>query len=127
MSTSATAPEARVGPVQVFISFLAPPVLWSLHLVVSYFLVALDCTTSWNGGGTAIAIVTALFAAATLGSGVLAWRSWRRMREEMMPGELMDPVRIRGFLVFSGVVMAPPFALMVVLAGMSPLFAPMCG
>jgi hypothetical protein len=49
------------------------------------------------------------------------------MRGEMMPGELVDPVRIRGFLVFSGVLMAPPFALVIILAGMSPLFAPMCG
>jgi hypothetical protein len=45
----------------------------------------------------------------------------------MMPGELLDPVRIRGFLIFSGVLMAPPFTLMIVLAGMSPLFVPMCG
>ena len=127
MSTSVTAPEPRVSPVQVFISFLAPPVLWALHLMLSYFLVALDCTTAWNGGGAAIAIATVLFAAATLGSGLVAWRAWKRIRDGMMPGELLDPVRIRGFLVFSGVLMAPPFALMIILAGMSPLFAPMCG
>jgi hypothetical protein len=64
MSTSVTAPEPRVTPLQVFISFLAPPLLWALHLMVSYFLVALDCTTAWNGAGIAIAIETALFAAA---------------------------------------------------------------
>jgi hypothetical protein len=127
MSTSATAPEPRVPSLQVFISFLGPPLLWALHLMVSYFLVALDCTTAWNGGGLAIGIETALFAAATLGSGLVAWRLWKRIRDEMMPGELLDPVRIRGFLVFSGVLMAPPFALMIILAGMSPLFAPMCG
>jgi hypothetical protein len=127
MSTSVTAPESQVSPVQVFVSFLAPPLLWALHLVVSYFLVALDCTTAWNGGGIAIAIETALFAAVTLASGLMSWRAWKRMQGEMMPGELLDPVRIRGFLVFSGVLMAPPFALVIILAGMSPLFAPMCG
>jgi hypothetical protein len=111
----------------IFISFLAPPLLWALHLIVSYFLVALDCTTTWNGGAIAIGIETVLFAAATLGSGLMGWRVWKRIRGEMMPGELLDPVRIRGFLVFSGVLMAPPFALMIILAGMSPLFAPMCG
>ena len=127
MSTPATAPEPRVSPLQVFISFLAPPLLWALHLMVSYFLVALDCTTAWNGGGVAIGIATFLFAAATLGSGLMAWRAWKRIRDGMLPGELLDPIRNRGFLIFSGVLMAPPFALIIILAGTSPLFAPMCG
>ena len=127
MSASVTAPEPRLSPVQVFVSFLAPPVFWALHLMVSYFLVALDCTTAWNGGGIAVGVATALFAAATIGAGLVAWRAWRRIRGTMMPGELLDPVRIRGFLVFSGVLLAPPFTLMIVLAGVTPLFAPMCG
>jgi hypothetical protein len=127
MSTSVTAPEPRISPVQVWVSFLAPPTLWALHLMVSYFLVALDCTTAWNGGGIAVGVATVVFAAATVGSGLIAWRAWRRIHDRMMPGELLDPVRIRGFLVFSGVLMAPPFTLMIVLAGVSPLFAPMCG
>jgi hypothetical protein len=126
MTSSVTPSEPQVTPLQVFISFLAPPVLWALHLMISYFLVTLDCTTSWNGGGTAIALVTILLGAATAGAGLVAWRGWRRIRDEMMPGEILDPVRIRGFLIFSGVLLAPPFTLMIVLAGMSPLFAPMC-
>jgi hypothetical protein len=126
MSSSVTPSEPQVTPLQVFISFLAPPLLWALHLMICYFLVALDCTSGWNGGSAAIALATVLLGAATAGAGLVAWRTWRRIRDEMMPGEILDPVRIRGFLIFSGVLLAPPFTLMIVLAGMSPLFAPMC-
>jgi hypothetical protein len=113
-------------PASVLVSFLAAPVLWAMHLAVSYFLVALDYTTAWNGGRLAVGLATALFAAACAGGGLYAWRAWRRTRDTMLPGELLDPTRTRGFLVLSGAVMAGPFTLMIVLAGLAPFFAPMC-
>jgi hypothetical protein len=44
----------------------------------------------------------------------------------MVAGELLDPVRIRGFLTLSGVLMSIQFAGAIILAGISPLFLSMC-
>jgi hypothetical protein len=121
---SSSAGEIR--PAALVLGFLGPPLVWALHLAVSYFLVALDCNTGWNGGTLAILLATAAGAAAALGTGAFAWRGWKRVRGSMVAGELLDPMRIRGFLTLSGALMAVLFAGAIILAGISPLLLPMC-
>jgi hypothetical protein len=110
----------------LLVGFLGAPVAWALHLAVSYLLVTLDCNSAWDGARTAIVLATVGFAAAALGAGALGWRGWKRVRGQMLPGELLDPMRIRGFLTLSGVLMAVLFTGAIILAGMSPLILPMC-
>ncbi len=117
---------AEIGSAALLASFLGAPVAWALHLAVSYFLVTLDCATDWDGARTGVLLATAACAAAALGAGAIGWRGWKRVRGRMMPGELLDPMRIRGFLTLSGVLMAVLFTGAIVLAGMSPLLLPMC-
>ena len=125
--TAAHSPDgAQIGTVALVAGFLGAPVAWALHLAVSYFLVTLDCTTDWNGGRTGVLLATVAFAAAALGAGALGWRGWKRVRGQMTPGELLDPMRIRGFLSLSGVLLAVLFTGAIVLAGISPLLLPMC-
>ncbi len=100
----------------LLLAFLGAPVVWAVHLAVSYFLVALDCGTDWNGARVAVLLVTALCALAAAGSGVYAWRG----------GTSLDPPQVREFLVRSGAILAALFAGVIILSGMAPLFLPMC-
>jgi len=125
--TASRDPETpEIGAGALFAVFLGAPVIWAIHLAVSYFLVTLDCNTDWDGARAGVVVATVACAAAALGVGALGWRGWKRVRGQMTPGELLDPMRIRGFLTLSGVLMAVLFAGAIVLAGMSPLFLPMC-
>jgi hypothetical protein len=125
-SSRPTGSGDEVSPAALVVGFLGAPLVWALHLAVSYLLVVLDCNTHWDGGATAIVVATVASAAAALSAGALAWRGWKRVQGRIVTGELLDPVRIRGFLTLSGVLMAVLFAGAIILAGMSPLFLPMC-
>ena len=120
------ADSAEIGTMALFAGFLGAPIIWAVHLAVSYFLVTLDCSTDWDGARAGVVLATAVCAAAALGAGLLGWRGWKRVRGQVTPGELLDPMRIRGFLTLSGVLMAVLFTGAIVLAGMSPLLLPMC-
>lgn len=128
MASSSQPPgdEAGIRPRALILAFLGAPLAWALHLGVSYFFVALDCNTGWDGAATAITITTVVAAGAALGIGAFAWRGWKRVQGHMATGELLDPQRIRGFLTLSGVLMAVLFAGAIILAGMSPFLLPMC-
>ena len=115
------------GTTRLLIAFLAAPTIWVIHLMVSYFLVALHCESDWNGGRVAVVLATVVCAAAALGAGAFAWQEWKRVREPAGSGQLLDPTRIPGFLTLSGALLSILFAVAIVLAGMSPLILPMCG
>lgn len=112
---------------RLLITFLAAPTIWVIHLMLSYFLVALHCESDWSGGRIGVVLATLICAAAALGAGAFAWREWKRVREPAGPGQLLDPRRVHGFLTLSGAFLSILFAAAIVLAGMSPLFLPMCG
>jgi hypothetical protein len=126
-SSTPSADRSEIGTVALAVGFLGGPVAWALHLAVSYLLVTLDCNTGWDGGRTSIILATIVCAAAALAAGAVAWRGWKRIEGRIEPGELLDPIRMRGFLTLSGVLMAALFAGAIILAGMSPLLLPMCG
>jgi hypothetical protein len=109
----------------LLLAFLGAPVVWVVHLAVSYFLVALDCNTSWDGAQTAVLLATILCALAAGGTGVSAWRGWRRARGGRR-GDLLDSANVREFLALAGAGLAPLFAGAIVLTGISPLFLPTC-
>jgi hypothetical protein len=106
--------------------FLGAPVAWAVHLAASYFFVALDCGTAWNGGLVAILVATVFCAVAAAWTGSAAWREWKRLRGRTSP-EASDLTQAREFLALSGALLAMLFTGAILLAGLSPLFLPMCG
>ena len=106
-------------------SLLGAPVVWFIHLAASYFFVALECGTSWDGAETAVMLATLLGAVVAAGGGVFGWREWKRAgRSE--PGIPLDPPGAREFLMLSGAVLAALFVGAIVITGLSPLFLPVC-
>lgn len=97
------------------LGFLGAPLAWAAHLGVSYFLVALGCTTAWTGSRPAILLATLVFAALAAGAG---WVGWRRRAS--------DATGIRDFLGEGGAALAGLFTLAIIFAGLSPLFLPLC-
>ena len=104
-------------------AFLGAPVLWALHLNVSYFLLTLDCISTWSGGRWAIVISTILFAAASAAAGWLAWRLRRRLGGKGLPGSERDWAT---FLLVLGIGSSVIFTAAIVLEGVSPLLADLC-
>lgn len=117
---------AEIGTVALLVAFLGGPLVWVIHLGVSYFLVALQCGTGWEGARSGIVMATIVCAVAALGVGTFAMRLWKRTRAQITSGNELDPPQTREFLVLGGAILAALFAGAIVLAGLSPLFLPLC-
>jgi hypothetical protein len=105
--------------------FLGAPTLWALHLGLSYFLVSLGCGTGWAGAKPAVVVATILCAAGAVAIGLFAWKQ----RKVGRPGDVearLDPGPVPEFLAISGAVLAVLFTAAIVMAGISPLFLPLC-
>jgi hypothetical protein len=109
----------------LLVLFLGAPTVWAVHLAASYFLVALDCGSDWNGGRTGVLLATVVCAVGSASAGVVGWRAWKRSRQSSAPS--LDPPQVRGFLVLSGALLAALFTGAIILSGIAPLFLPMCG
>ena len=116
----------EIGRVSVLAAFLGAPLAWVGHLLLSYFLVALGCTTGWKGTGAALVGATVLCLGAAIGAGALAYRNWRRLGAGPPEGSVLDAERIRGFMMLGGMLLAGLFGLTILLAGLGPAFVPLC-
>jgi hypothetical protein len=128
MTSGPTRPTtlAGIGTIPLLVAFLGGPLVWAAHLALSYFLVALSCGSGWEGGRSGIVIATITCAIAAVAVGVFATRLWGRMRNQSTSGDELDPPQTREFLALSGAMLAALFTGAIVLAGISPLFLPMC-
>jgi hypothetical protein len=128
MTAGATRPAGvpEVGTFQLLVALLGAPLVWAIHLGLSYFLVAVDCGSGWDGARTGIVIATIASTVAALAAGWFAWRLWKRLRAQNAPGTAFDPPQTNEFLVLSGAMLAPLFAGVIVLAGISPFFVALC-
>jgi hypothetical protein len=128
MTATPTSSDAgpEIGTLPLLVALLGAPVVWVIHLAASYFLVALDCGSKWDGAQAAILLTTVLCAVAAGGAGVFAWGRWRRAggRQDR---HLFESAHVREFLLFSGAVLAALFAGAIVVTGIAPLFVPLCG
>ena len=104
-----------MGRAATLFGFLGAPLAWAAHLAVSYFLVALGCTTAWSGSRAAIIVATIVFGVVAAAAGWLGWQA-----------RAQDPSGIREFLGHGGAALAALFTLAILLAGISPLFLPLC-
>ena len=118
--------ERDLHRLPLLISFLGAPTIWALHLAASYFLVALDCGSDWNGARTGVLLATLVGGVASAATGIVGWRAWRQSRR--VGGEQpLDASRVRQFLVLGGALMAALFTGAIILSGIAPLFVPICG
>ncbi len=104
---------------------LGAPTVWMIHLAVSYFLVVLDCSTSWNGGHAAVLVATLVCVGATGWTGVYAWREWQRTRRARR-ADMLEAADVREFLAVAGAGLSILFTGAVALTALSPLFLPTC-
>jgi hypothetical protein len=128
MTANATSSQAgpEIGTLPLLVALLGAPVAWGIHLSASYFLVVLDCGSKWDGAEAAILLTTLLCAVAAGAAGVFAWGKWRRAggRQDL---PWFEAAHVREFLLLSGAVLAVLFAGAIVVAGIAPLFVPLCG
>ena len=128
---------AADAPGPILLSLLGAPVAWTVHLLVSYVVVALACATSWGGARVLIAVLTIAGVAAAVAAGVLALRLWRQgqaaLRTDAEPGEpgawddRMGERGARGvFLAVVALFMAILFGYLIVLQGLPPILEPVC-
>lgn len=116
----------------LLVALLGGAVAWTAHLLVAYAMVALDCSTAWDGGRTGIAVLTVVTLAATVASGLLARRLWLRARAADTPSDdawdarMGDRTSRVSFLMVVGLVSAVLFGIAIVYEAMPLLFVPVC-
>jgi hypothetical protein len=108
---------------RLLFAVLGAPVIWGLHLLLCYFLVTLECITAWRGAEAAVLAVTAVAVAGSVAAGRVAWKGWKDHS-----GGRLDPDEGEWvpFLLLAGVAASALFTLVVVTAGVAPLFVATC-
>ncbi|HEU4629073.1 MAG TPA: hypothetical protein VFS08_04985 [Gemmatimonadaceae bacterium] len=120
--------EGRVTLAPVLYATLGGPLAWSLHLGVSYVLVAAGCSTGHAGAGRAgVVAATLLCAGAALAAAGASRRRWRAAAPGTRRREAMTAPHGHGAFVWAaGVVLGLVFALAIVLGGAAALVLPLC-
>lgn len=116
----------------LLVALLGAPVAWTVHLLAAYTLVALDCSTRWDGGRGAIAALTVVALLGAGASGLLARRLWMRARavdrptDDTWDARMGDRTSRVGFLMVVGLVMAVLFAIAIAYQAAPVLLVPVC-
>lgn len=119
--------EHEVGLPALLFCLLGPPLAWTLHFLVIYFLVALYCTTGRSSVVVETGIATVLAGGASVWAGVVGFRGWRRHRgREPLLAALSGQIDAGTFLLIMGILGAAYFTVLIVLEALPPLFVPTC-
>ena len=116
----------------LLVALLGAPVAWTVHLLVAYTLVALDCSTRWSGGRGAVGALTAVALLGAGASGLLARRLWVRARavdrptDDAWDARMGDRTSRVAFLMLVGLVMAVLFAVAIAYQAAPVLLVPVC-
>lgn len=109
---------------RLLFALLGAPVLWAVHLLVSYFLVTLDCITAWNGAVWSVILATVAAAAGSLAAGWVALEIRHRSRSEReRPGDARHWLEFLALIGIGGSVL---FTVVILLTGVAPLMTPLC-
>jgi hypothetical protein len=114
----------------LWFALLSGPVVYSLHFLLVYFLVEAACRADWlrfellglNGISVWVIVLTVIAALVTLYSGLVAWRNWRRIKQQ-------ETERLEGYaglMSFSGVWLNGIFAGLILLTGLPALWLVVC-
>ena len=125
--TSDAAQERRPGTTaRLLVAFavVAPPLSWTLHLLVGYGWEEYACSRGEAIGATRplLAAVTVALALLAGAAGVAGWATWKQARD----GALFDPRGRVRFLGTVGMLASGIFALLVLLGGLQLLFLDPC-
>lgn len=132
MTHPASDDAATPSRTALLVALLGAPVAWTVHLFVAYVLVALDCSTAWDGGRGAIAVLTLVALAGAIASGLLARRLWLRARAVDRPTDDAWDARMGertsrvGFLMVVGLATAVLFAIAIAFQAAPVLLVPVC-
>lgn len=119
------------------IALLGSPVAWVVHFLGTYFIVALWCAATWPGLRVAITVFTLAALVASVATGVVAHRLWRRGQSALVtdaePGEpeawdarMGERGARMSFLAVLALFMAAVFTLLILLEGLPALLAQAC-
>lgn len=110
--------ERRAVPLAVLLyGVLGPPVAWSMHFGVLYFVVAAVCGAGRSDVLLPIGVVTLVAAGASAGAGVVARGRWEGARSEAESVKLFLAMGMLGAAFFTGLIL---------LEALPPLFLPPC-
>lgn len=96
---------------------LGPPIAWSLHFGVLYFVVAAVCGAGGSAVLLPIGLATVVAAGASAAGGLVARRWWAEARSGSEAVRLFLAMGILGAAFFTG---------LIVLEALPPLFLPPC-
>ena len=108
-------PAGERGTLGLWFGILAGPLAWTVHLLLSYALLSLACST---GLGWILHAVTLLTAALTGWAGLVAHRAWQRHRADPRDGVRGPRSGWRRFMALAGVVMSALFFAAILLEGL---------
>jgi hypothetical protein len=129
MGASSVTVEARgraPGLVSLWFATLGGPVLWALHLLVSYFL------ATWHDAGGLrhldlwLHLVTVGFALMIIASGLVAWRIWRQSGIDG-DTEAGGPPGRSGFMALAGLGLNALFLIFILFTDLTTLVVPVRG
>jgi len=114
-------------------ALLGGAVVWSVHLLVTYIVLAYACTTGWSAGPrTTLAVISAAGVALTAWSGWVAWRRWHIARDLDRPEDDSWDARMGertarvSFLMVVGLISAIIFGIGIVYEAITIWFVPLC-
>jgi hypothetical protein len=120
-----------VGRLPLLIGFFAGPAIWSLHEVVSEFLVADACSTGTSGFNRftllgapgwqlVLLLLTGLLAALVVGADVIAYRAWRQTGiGTRVTGVVGGAAGRSGWMALAGILMSSLFLIAILFGGAS--------
>lgn len=101
------------------VAVLGPPIIWAIHLQTAYSLVVVAQRTQHYGpmyATTAVCLVLSLL------FGLLAWRDWRKIRDDPANGQSDTPPGRTRFLSLIGMVNGVFFAIVILATGLATFF-----
>jgi NADH:ubiquinone oxidoreductase subunit 6 (subunit J) len=112
----------HVPPRELWFGVAAGPILWILHLVASYVLVALHCQWQFfsftlfgiSGIVAILVIMTLVVVAVVLYAGYLALADWRQIRATGAGGGRV--AERHRFMAYSGVLLSALFFLVIIIS-----------
>ncbi|MGQ0562673.1 MAG: hypothetical protein ACT443_12465 [Gemmatimonadota bacterium] len=112
---------------ELVITFLAAPLSWTLHLLISYALVGAGCATGWGGTRITLAVLTIFFALTSMLSAYGVLREWPRpIHVFKWVGKTEEESPVTNFLLGLGLIVTGFFTLAIVLGGIGALLLPLC-
>lgn len=113
--------------------FIAPPLLWAFYFVFIYSVHGVICAGGVNGDFAGVRLLPLVVLLATLVAltvhiviGVMAWRTWRRIKEQINPTEDSEPTGQAHFLAYAAALNAALFALATLWIGAPTLILQPC-